>query len=107
MASVCLYALQTMPGHAPDELAHGYLEDHLPDQDQGSWIVCGDCAGRHCKPSCNPTYGFFILEELDYLCNLIGLQIQRQRADIGLRLRGKPTACSDCFSVRDILEEKL
>ena len=23
------------------------------------------------------------------------------------RLRGKPTACSDCFSVREILEEKL
>ncbi|KAJ8345989.1 hypothetical protein SKAU_G00301820 [Synaphobranchus kaupii] len=38
---------------------------------QSSCTVLG-C--EHSKPSCDRTYGCAILEELDYLCNLIGLQ---------------------------------
>ena len=32
---VCLYALLTTSGHAPDESAGGNLEDLFPDLDQG------------------------------------------------------------------------
>ncbi len=32
-----------------------------------------NCVGKHTKPPCDSTYGCVILEELDYLCNLIGL----------------------------------
>ncbi|KAJ8358739.1 hypothetical protein SKAU_G00152640 [Synaphobranchus kaupii] len=42
---------------------------------QSSCTVLGYCAGRHSKPSCDGTYGCAILEELDYLCNLNGLQV--------------------------------
>ncbi|KAJ8355046.1 hypothetical protein SKAU_G00226130 [Synaphobranchus kaupii] len=42
---------------------------------QSSCTVLGYCAGRHTKPSCDGTYGCAILEELDYLCNLNGLQV--------------------------------
>ena len=33
------------------------------------------CAGRHGKPSCNGTHRCAILQQLDYLCNLTGLQV--------------------------------
>ena len=35
MAPVCLYALPTTSGHAPDESADGVMGDLFPDLDQG------------------------------------------------------------------------
>ena len=46
---------------------------HLLVSPPHSW----DCAGWSSKPSCDGTYGCAILEELDYLCNLNGLQVTR------------------------------
>ena len=40
-----------------------------------SSLCSWDWAGRHSKPSCNRMYGCTILEELDHLCSLIGLQL--------------------------------
>ena len=34
MASMCLYALPAMPGHAPDEMTDALLGDLLQDLDQ-------------------------------------------------------------------------
>ena len=36
MTPMCLNALQTTTGHAPDEMVDGVLRDLLPDLDQGS-----------------------------------------------------------------------
>ena len=55
--------------HGPVQLAsHTSLSPGISPTH--SW----DCPGRHSKPSCD-TYGCAILEELDYLCNLNGLQV--------------------------------